>query len=38
MGLTGSKLEKALGAAVPDSERYYGFENVWLLVQFGSMC
>jgi len=32
MGLTGSKLEKALGASVPDSERYYGFEN------FGNTC
>jgi len=28
MGLTGSKLEKALGSVVPESERYFGFENV----------
>eukprot|EP00026_Physarum_polycephalum_P003806 Phypoly_transcript_03821.p1 GENE.Phypoly_transcript_03821~~Phypoly_transcript_03821.p1 ORF type:complete len:444 (+),score=69.75 Phypoly_transcript_03821:960-2291(+) len=32
MGLTGSKLEKALGANVPENERYFGFEN------FGNTC
>jgi len=32
MGLPGSKLEKALGSSVPDSERYYGLEN------FGNTC
>lgn len=32
MGLTGSKLEKALGANVPENERYFGLEN------FGNTC
>lgn len=32
MGLTGSKLEKALGASVPENERYFGLEN------FGNTC
>lgn len=32
MGLTGSKLEKALGANVPENERYFGFTN------FGNTC
>jgi hypothetical protein len=41
MGLTGSKLEKALGANVPENERYFGFENVChpflLLLQFNNL-
>lgn len=32
MGLTGSKLEKALASHVPDHERYFGLEN------FGNTC
>lgn len=32
MGITGSKLEKALGSNVPENERYFGLEN------FGNTC
>lgn len=32
MGVTGSKLEKALGDQFPEGERYFGFEN------FGNTC
>jgi len=32
MGLGGSKLEKALSTSVPDTERYFGYEN------FGNTC
>eukprot|EP01111_Echinosteliopsis_oligospora_P015414 TRINITY_DN6100_c0_g1_i1.p1 TRINITY_DN6100_c0_g1~~TRINITY_DN6100_c0_g1_i1.p1 ORF type:complete len:379 (-),score=80.65 TRINITY_DN6100_c0_g1_i1:129-1265(-) len=32
MGLTGSKLEKTLTAIMPESERYFGYEN------FGNTC
>jgi len=32
MGITGSKLEKALGTNVPENERYFGLEN------FGNTC
>ncbi len=28
MGGNSSRLEKALGAGVPDEERFFGFENV----------